>query len=217
MKKGHQVYIICPMVDESDTMELENVTVYSEECKNRFQHNIRIRMLHGKMRPNEKNQIMNDFAAGIIDVLVSTTVIEVGIDIKNATVIMIENAERFGLAQLHQLRGRVGRGEEQSYCVLMTGTKDKEAISRLNVLVKSNDGFHIASEDLKLRGQGDLFGIQQSGEKLFKSADIFEDAAILKSVSEEVKGLTGKQIKNLYQKNAGHFNHGHNKFHYITI
>jgi ATP-dependent DNA helicase RecG len=180
VKKGHQAYIICPMVDESDTMELASVTVYAQELKDVFRGEVRIGSLHGKMKGSEKNRIMNDFAAGIIDVLVSTTVIEVGIDVKNATVILIENAERFGLAGLHQLRGRVGRGKEQSYCILMTETEEEEAKSRLNILAHSNDGFVIASEDLKLRGQGDLLGVRQSGETLFKIADIFEDAEILK-------------------------------------
>ena len=135
---------------------------------------------------------MEQFAAGKIDVLVSTTVIEVGVNVPNATVMMIENAERFGLAQLHQLRGRVGRGKEQSYCIMVNvgGNPDKNA--RLQVLKKSNDGFYIASEDLKLRGPGDIFGVRQSGELEFKLADIYTDAAILKRVSEDVQALLEK-------------------------
>lgn len=132
---------------------------------------------------------MEDFAAGSIHVLVSTTVIEVGINVPNATVMMIENAERFGLAQLHQLRGRVGRGKEQSYCIMVNASSDKDIQKRLEILNHSNDGFYIASEDLKLRGPGDIFGIRQSGELEFKLADIFTDAGLLKKVSEEVSQI----------------------------
>ena len=141
------------------------------------------------MKPKEKNQLMEDFAAGSIHVLVSTTVIEVGINVPNATVMMIENAERFGLAQLHQLRGRVGRGKEQSYCIMVNASSDKDIQKRLEILNHSNDGFYIASEDLKLRGPGDIFGIRQSGELEFKLADIFTDAGLLKKVSEEVSQI----------------------------
>lgn len=153
------------------------------------------------MRPQEKDAVMGRFARGEIDILVSTTVIEVGIDVPNATVMMIENAERFGLAQLHQLRGRVGRGDWQSYCILMTGQESKESRERLNVLAGSNDGFYIAGEDLKLRGQGDLFGIRQSGDQLFALADIFDDADILRMAGEEAKQFTEDEIVLLYKKN----------------
>ena len=139
------------------------------------------------MKPKEKNLLMEQFAEGEIQVLVSTTVIEVGINVPNATVIMIENAERFGLAQLHQLRGRVGRGKEQSYCIMVNASSDEGIQKRLEILNKSNDGFFIASEDLKLRGPGDIFGIRQSGELEFKLGDIFTDADLLKTVSEEVR------------------------------
>ena len=188
---GHQIYIICPMVEESHKLELENVTDYTERLKN-LMPGFSIACLHGKMKPKEKNLIMEQFAAGNIDVLVSTTVIEVGVNVPNATVMMIENAERFGLAQLHQLRGRVGRGKDQSYCIMVNvgGTPDKNA--RLQVLKKSNDGFYIASEDLKLRGPGDIFGVRQSGELELKLADIYTDAAILKTVSEDVQALLEK-------------------------
>ena len=136
------------------------------------------------MKPKEKNAIMEKFAANEIQVLVSTTVVEVGVNVPNATVMMVENAERFGLAQLHQLRGRVGRGEYQSYCIFIQGS-DEEAISkRLEILNKSNDGFYIAGEDLKLRGPGDLFGIRQSGDMEFRIGDIYNDSTILKSASE---------------------------------
>lgn len=180
---GHQIYIICPMVEESDEMELENVTDYTVKLRG-ILPNIRIACLHGKMRPKEKNEIMERFAEGQIQILVSTTVIEVGINVPNATVMMVENAERFGLAQLHQLRGRVGRGKAQSYCIFMSSSKSKETKKRLEVLNKSNDGFYIASEDLKLRGPGDLFGIRQSGILEFRLGDVFQDAKMLQLASE---------------------------------
>jgi ATP-dependent DNA helicase RecG len=201
MDAGHQIYIICPMVEESEESELENVTIYTEELRDIFPGPVRIESLHGKMRPQEKDGIMSRFSAGEIDILVSTTVIEVGIDVPNATVIMIENAERFGLAQLHQLRGRVGRGEAQSYCILMTGNPSKDSMERLSVLAGSNDGFYIAEEDLKLRGQGDLFGIRQSGDQLFVLADIIEDAELLRQAGEEAKKFTQDEILFMYKKN----------------
>lgn len=201
IQDGHQVYIICPMVEESEESDLENVTIYTEELKGIFPPAVRIEGLHGKMKPIQKDEIMERFAAGETDILVSTTVIEVGIDVPNSTVIMIENAERFGLAQLHQLRGRVGRGSAQSYCILMTGQESKEARERLSVLAGSNDGFYIAEEDLKIRGQGDLFGIRQSGDQLFALADIFDDAEILRQAGEEAKAFTEDEIVLLYKKN----------------
>ncbi len=199
--EGRQVYIICPMVDESEESELENVTLYTEELREIFPDDVHIEGLHGKMRPADKDAVMERFADGETDILVSTTVIEVGIDVPNATVMMIENAERFGLAQLHQLRGRVGRGSWQSYCILMTAQESKAGRERLNVLAGSNDGFYIAKEDLKLRGQGDLFGIRQSGDKLFVLADIFDDAELLRVAAEEAKTFTEDEIVLLYKKN----------------
>jgi ATP-dependent DNA helicase RecG len=185
---GHQIYIICPMVEENEELELENVTDYTERLKDLLPH-LTIACLHGRMKPKEKNEIMERFAEGQIQILVSTTVIEVGINVPNATVMMVENAERFGLAQLHQLRGRVGRGKDQSYCIFMSSSKSKETKKRLEVLNKSNDGFYIASEDLKLRGPGDLFGIRQSGILEFKLGDIFQDAKILQQASEAAEEL----------------------------
>ena len=145
--------------------------------------------MHGKMRPVDKNRIMEEFSSHSIDVLVSTTVIEVGINVPNATVMMVENAERFGLAQLHQLRGRVGRGEHQSYCIFVSMKGDKETMERLQILNKSNDGFHIASEDVKLRGPGELFGVRQSGEFAFRMGDIYTDAPVLKQASDALEAL----------------------------
>lgn len=184
VSEGRQAYIICPMVEEGEMEELENVVSYTAKLKEKLSSSIQIASLHGKMKAAEKNRIMEAFAARQIDVLVSTTVIEVGINVPNATVMMVENAERFGLAQLHQLRGRVGRGEAQSYCIFMSGSAKPETMSRLKILNESNDGFHIASQDLKLRGPGDLFGIRQSGDLRFALADIFQDAAILQKAAQ---------------------------------
>ena len=183
VQSGRQCYVICPMVEESETMEAENVTDYSAMLQETLGDAVRVGYLHGKMKEKEKDEIMNAFGANEIQVLVSTTVVEVGIDVPNATVIMIENAERFGLAQLHQLRGRVGRGKYQSYCIFITASKSKETKERLDILNHSNDGFFIASEDLRLRGPGDLFGIRQSGMLDFKVADVFQDSTLLKDAS----------------------------------
>lgn len=181
---GHQAYVICPMVEESEKLEAENVTDYEKELRQELPSHIRTGILHGKMKPAEKNEVMERFAANEIQVLVSTTVVEVGVNVPNATVMMIENAERFGLAQLHQLRGRVGRGKDQSYCILVCGSGKKESMKRLEILRDSNDGFYIASEDLKLRGPGDIFGMRQSGDMLFKLGDIYTDSQVLKQASD---------------------------------
>lgn len=182
--EGRQCYVICPMVEESEFLEAENVIDYAGVLQCALGNTIKVGHLHGKMKQAEKDEIMEKFSRNELHVLVSTTVIEVGINVPNATVIMVENAERFGLAQLHQLRGRVGRGEYQSYCIFMSSSKTKETKERLSILNRSNDGFYIASEDLKLRGPGDLFGIRQSGVLDFKLADIFQDAKILKRANE---------------------------------
>ena len=183
IREGRQAYVICPMVEESEGMDAENVLDYTQKLKENLPSDIRIEYLHGKMKPKEKNSVMEAFAKGEIQVLVSTTVVEVGVNVPNATVMMVENAERFGLAQLHQLRGRVGRGEYQSYCIFIQGNQEQVS-KRLEILNKSNDGFYIAGEDLKLRGPGDLFGIRQSGDMEFKIGDIYNDSAILKEASE---------------------------------
>ena len=203
VRQGHQVYIICPMVEESENMEAENVTDYTDTMKRTLSPSIRVECLHGKMKAGAKNDIMERFAAGEIDVLVSTTVIEVGINVPNATVMMVENAERFGLAQLHQLRGRVGRGSAQSYCIFMAGNCSRETMERLNILGGSNDGFYVAEQDLKLRGPGDLFGIRQSGELNFALADIYQDAGILKDANEAAAMYTKDDILNLCKKYEG--------------
>lgn len=186
---GRQIYIVCPMVEDNPELELENVVDYTEKLREWFPDPVSVAYLHGKMKAAEKNEIMQQFVSGKIRILVSTTVIEVGVNVPNASVMMVENAERFGLAQLHQLRGRVGRGKHQSYCIFVSGTDNKETRKRLEILNRSNDGFYIASEDLKLRGPGDLFGIRQSGLLEFKIGDVFTDADILKAASGEAAKL----------------------------
>jgi ATP-dependent DNA helicase RecG len=189
VKMGHQAYVICPLVEESEQMEGENATGYAQMLRDYYGGSISVGLLHGKMKNEKKNEIMEAFAKNEIQVLVSTTVVEVGVNVPNATVMMIENADRFGLAQLHQLRGRVGRGDAQSYCIMINTVNTKTAKKRLETLNRSNDGFYIASEDLKLRGPGDFFGIRQSGELIFKLADIYQDADVLKAASEAVKEI----------------------------
>ncbi len=186
---GRQAYVICPMVEEGELEGVENVVEYAAKLKSVLPAQVQVAYLHGKMRPSDKNQIMDEFSAHNIDVLVSTTVIEVGINVPNATVMMVENAERFGLAGLHQLRGRVGRGEHQSYCIFVSANEKKETMERLQILNKSNDGFLIASEDMKMRGPGDLFGVRQSGEFRFRLGDIYTDAGLLKQAAEAVEKL----------------------------
>ena len=191
--KGHQAYVICPMVEGSEGLEAENVIDYADNLRTQLAPYIQVEYLHGKMSAKEKTSIMERYYRQEIHVLVSTTVIEVGIDNPNATVILIENADRFGLAQLHQLRGRVGRGADQSYCIMVNTSEEQEAKDRLNVLFQSNDGFHIANEDLRLRGAGDFFGTMQSGEVLFQLADIYEHAEILREAESAIKYLDSRQ------------------------
>ena len=189
VSEGRQCYVICPMVEESESLEAENVQDYSRMLSEEMGSPINVGCLHGRMKQQEKDEIMAAFGRNEIQILVSTTVIEVGIDVPNATVMMIENAERFGLAQLHQLRGRVGRGGHQSYCIFMTASKSEETKERLDILNHSNDGFYIAGEDLRLRGPGDLFGIRQSGILDFKIADVFQDAGLLQCASSDAAGI----------------------------
>lgn len=189
VEAGRQAYIICPMVEESEMIEAENVISYTEQLRQVLPGSICIEYLHGKMKPKEKNEIMERFLSGEIQVLVSTTVVEVGVNVPNATVMMVENAERFGLAQLHQLRGRVGRGKHQSYCIFMHTIDNEKTQKRLEILNKSNDGFYIAGEDLKLRGPGDIFGVRQSGLLEFAIADVFNDSAVMQEASDAVSDL----------------------------
>lgn len=203
LDKGRQAYIICPMVEDNDEDELllKSVEAHSKEVKEYFGEKVNVGTLTGKMKPDEKTRIMESFKEGNIDILVATTVIEVGIDVPNASVILIENAERFGLSQLHQLRGRVGRGEYPSFCMLLSDSKNALTKKRLDVLNKSNDGFVIAEEDMKLRGPGELNGIRQSGELQFGLGDIYEDSDILMLAANKYESLKeripGKQIKTI--------------------
>ncbi len=195
VREGHQAYIVCPMVEESELTEAENVTDYADMLRSAIpDEGIRIEILHGNMKPDIKNAVMESFVGGSIDILVSTTVIEVGVNVPNATVMMVENAERFGLAQLHQLRGRVGRGNAQSYCIFMKGAQSEEIDERLGILVKYNDGMKVAENDLRLRGPGDFFGTRQSGEMEFKTADIYGDADMLKAASDYVGSLSSEDL-----------------------
>ena len=211
VRAGHQAYVICPMVEEGEMDGLENVLDYAKKLEAALPEGIRIAVLHGRMKSAQKNEIMEAFAAGKTDVLVSTTVIEVGINVPNATVLMVENAERFGLAQLHQLRGRVGRGSAQSYCMFISSNENEAVMKRLKILNDSNDGFFIASEDLKLRGPGDLFGVRQSGELDFRIGDIYRDSDLLLKASALAErivsgdpGRKDRQLAGLYRWEEEH-------------
>ena len=186
--EGRQVYIVYPLIKESEKIDLKNLEEGYQHILEEFPK-CTVCKVHGKMKPAEKDEQMQLFVSGKAQIMVATTVIEVGVNVPNASVMIIENAERFGLAQLHQLRGRVGRGKYQSYCIFMTASKSKETKERLDILNHSNDGFFIASEDLRLRGPGDLFGIRQSGVLDFKVADVFQDAKLLQNASEEADRL----------------------------
>ncbi|MEE0693590.1 MAG: ATP-dependent DNA helicase RecG, partial [Lachnospiraceae bacterium] len=191
VEEGHQAYVICPMVEESEAVDAENVIEYTEILRDALPDGICVEYLHGKMKPIQKNEIMERFLRNEIQVLVSTTVVEVGVNVPNATVMMIENAERFGLAQLHQLRGRVGRGDAQSYCIFLHTMDGKDIRQRLDILCRSNDGFEIANRDMQLRGPGDLFGVRQSGMLDFRLADIYSDASVLTQANEAVDEILG--------------------------
>jgi ATP-dependent DNA helicase RecG len=214
--KGRQAYVICPMIEENDKLELRAVENYTLELKENHLRELRVEYVHGKMKNDEKQAIMNEFAKGEIDVLVSTTVIEVGINVPNATLMIIENAERFGLSALHQLRGRVGRGSEKSYCVLVSDSKTKVAKERLKIMCGTNDGFVISEKDLKLRGPGDFFGTRQHGLPEMKIANLYKDIDILKEVrNSAIKLLSAdyelknaeniklkKKIEDIFEKNG---------------
>ena len=185
IKEKHQIYVIAPLIEESDKIDLENVNKLEEKMTSAFGKVCELGVMHGKMEKNEKDKVMEEFKNGDISILISTTVIEVGVDVKNATMIVIFDAYRFGLSQLHQLRGRVGRNDLQSYCVLIS---DREA-ERLNIMTQTTDGFKISEEDFKLRGSGDLFGVRQSGDMNFRLADFKADFNILLRAKEDSKEL----------------------------
>ena len=189
--EGRQAYIVCPMVEENDQLpdERKAVTEYAKKLQSEVFPDLKVAFVHGKMKPKEKDAVMAAFAAHETDILVSTTVIEVGVDVPNAALMVVENADRFGLSQLHQLRGRVGRGKHQSYCVLMTSTHSAESRERLRVLAKTADGFRIAEEDLKLRGPGDFFGQRQHGLPQLGIADLAADMRVLKEAQQAAQKL----------------------------
>lgn len=184
LNEGRQCYIVCPLVEENEEMDLKSVTELAEKLQNETFSKYRVEFLHGKMKPKEKDDIMLRFKNGEIDILISTTVIEVGVDVPNANIMVIENSERFGLAQLHQLRGRVGRGEYKSYCILKFEGKGKVVQERMKIMCQTNDGFVISEKDLELRGSGDFFGTAQHGIPEMKIANLFEDIDVLKTVQD---------------------------------
>ena len=179
IKEGRQAYIVCPLVEENEELDLKSVEKLYELYKTEIFPEYKVEYIHGKMKQKDKDDIMERFKAGTIDILISTTVIEVGVDVPNSNIMVIENAERFGLAQLHQLRGRVGRGEYKSYCILKYEGKGENIRQRMKVMCDTNDGFAISEKDLELRGSGDFFGTMQHGLPEFKIANLFEDMPIL--------------------------------------
>jgi ATP-dependent DNA helicase RecG len=188
--KGRQAYVVYPVIEESEKTDLKAATTMFEQLVSNVFPSLRLALLHGRMPSEERDEVMRAFRDGNIDILVATTVIEVGIDVANATVMLIEHPERFGLSQLHQLRGRVGRGAEASYCILL-GDVGEDAAERLNIFVSTDDGFEIARADLQLRGMGDLFGERQSGEAMFQIADPVRDEELnlqARVLAEEVLG-----------------------------
>lgn len=189
--KGRQVYIVCPLVEESETLDITSATETAEEIKRDFFPDLRVGLLHGKMKPSEKDAIMTAFKNHELDILVSTTVIEVGVNVPNSTLMIIENAERFGLAQLHQLRGRVGRGKYQSYCVLIYGSNSEVCRKRMDIMEETNDGFKISEKDLEIRGPGEFFGTMQHGVPELKIANLFKHMKILKTVQQEARIIIG--------------------------
>jgi len=192
VSEGRQVYIVCPLVEESDAVEAKAASELAEQLAHKTFSDLRVGLIHGKMKPSEKEAVMSRFIAGETDILVSTTVIEVGVNVPNATLMVVENAERFGLAQLHQLRGRVGRGQHQSYCILFNDSKSEVAWERMKVMEKTSDGFVISEKDLELRGPGDFFGTRQHGIPEFKIANLYKDMDILKEAQDAALKLMEK-------------------------
>ena len=215
---GNQVYIVCPAVDESEIETLKSAEQWAQALQQRVFPDLRVALLHGKMKGAEKERIMAGFQAGQYDILVATTVIEVGVDVPNATLMVIENADRFGLSQLHQLRGRVGRGKDKSYCVLISNKRDPDSQTRMRALCQTNDGFQIAEADLKLRGPGDFFGSRQSGLPAFKVANLEMDLDILRRAQQAAQEfipharLDSEQMQPLLQRIRALFDKRENQF-----
>ena len=201
VQEGRQAYIVCPLVEENEELDLKSVEKLYEIYKTEIFPQYRVEYIHGKMKQKDKDSIMEKFKKGDIDILISTTVIEVGVDVPNANIMVIENAERFGLAQLHQLRGRVGRGKYQSYCILKYEGKGETVRKRMKVMCETNDGFIISEKDLELRGSGDFFGTMQHGLPEFKIANLFEDMPILKSVQSLAMKIINEDPKLEKQEN----------------
>lgn len=195
INEGRQAYVVCPLVEENEEMQLKSVQELTEKYQTEIFPMFKVDYIHGKMKTKEKDEIMTRFKNGEIDILISTTVIEVGVDVPNASVMVVENAERFGLAQLHQLRGRVGRGEYQSYCILKYEGRGESIRKRMKVMCETNDGFVISEKDLELRGQGDFFGTEQHGLPAFKIANLFEDMPILKTAQEAALKIISDDVK----------------------
>lgn len=195
IKKGRQVYIVCPLIEENEKINLNSVEILYEELKDEVFNNIDVEILHGKMKPKEKDEVINRFKENKTKVIISTTVIEVGVNVPNASLMIIENSERFGLAQLHQLRGRVGRGIYESYCILIGNVKSEKTKKRMEIMTESTDGFYISEQDLKIRGAGEMFGLRQSGDLGLILADIYEDIDILKAARLEAMKLINSEEK----------------------
>lgn len=194
ISEGRQAYIVCPLVDESDTLELQSVINLYERLKERYFQDVEIEFIHGKIKPVDKDRIMKNFEKGKIKVLVATTVIEVGINVPNSNIMVIYNAERFGLSQLHQLRGRIGRGNYESFCILVSNNKSTNVKKRMDIMCSSNDGFYISEQDFLLRGYGDILGYRQSGEARFKILNIQKDYELLKSAIKYVDELLSEDF-----------------------
>ena len=200
--QGRQAFIVYPLIDESEKLDLKAAAVMAEEIDLHYFRNRRVALIHGRLQRSEREQLMNSFTAGEVDILVSTTVIEVGLDVPNATVMVVEQAERFGLAQLHQLRGRVGRGIYESFCVLLHKPNPTElTTARLKALVESNDGFEIAETDLHLRGPGDFFGTRQSGVPLFRVGDVVRDHRVMSAACQIAREWLAGEDANLIERN----------------
>ncbi|MGX6962713.1 ATP-dependent DNA helicase RecG [Vagococcus xieshaowenii] len=202
LRQGHQVYVICPLIEESESLDLKNATELYDTLRDYYAPDFEVGLLHGKMKPAEKDDIMTKFKDNELQILVSTTVIEVGVNVPNATIMMIMDAERFGLAQLHQLRGRVGRGSEASYCILVSNPKNDTGIERMKIMTETTDGFVLSQKDLEMRGPGEFFGARQSGIPQFNVGDMVVDFDILETARQEASNIWEQyewQIKAAYQ------------------